>query len=136
VPVGATAAITVRETEDATTVTLAVTGLPTARAYGAHLHTRPCGPAAADSGPHLQHSPDPAASVSPPSVDPSYANPANEVWLDFTTDGAGAAASSATLDWRFDPAPRSLVIHAQPTRTAPGVAGTAGARAACLSLPE
>lgn len=135
VPVGATAEITVGETDRGTTVLLAVTGLQKERAYGAHLHTKPCGPAAADSGPHLQHSPDPAASVSPPSVDPSYANPENEVWLDFTTDADGAAASTSTLDWRFDPAPRSLVIHAQSTKTEPGVAGTAGARAACLSLP-
>jgi Cu-Zn family superoxide dismutase len=136
VPEGATAAVTVTETDAGTTVTLEVAGLRPARAYGAHLHTKPCGAAPTDAGPHLQHEPDPAASVSPPSVDPSYANPANEVWLDFTTDGSGAARSAATLGWRFDPAPRSLVIHADTTKTAPGVAGTAGARAACLSLPE
>lgn len=134
VPEGATAAITVTGTDAGTTVALVVGGLHKARAYGAHLHTKPCGAAPTDAGPHLQHRPDPAAAASPPSVDPSYANPANEVWLDFTTDGTGAARSGATLDWRFDPAPRSLVIHAGTTKTAPGVAGTAGARAACLSL--
>jgi superoxide dismutase, Cu-Zn family len=136
VPIGATAGITVAETDGGTTVMLVVTGLQKVRPYGAHLHTRPCGKAAADSGPHLQHSADPAASVSPPSVDPSYANPTNEVWLDFTTDAAGSAQSSTTLDWVFDPKPRALVIHADSTKTAAGVAGTAGARAACLSLPE
>jgi Cu-Zn family superoxide dismutase len=140
VPTGATAEITVSETGSelggGTTVMLVVGGLQKVRAYGAHLHTKPCGAAPADSGPHLQHRPDPAASASPPSVDPSYANPTNEVWLDFTTDGEGAAQSSATVGWTFDPAPRSLVIHAQSTRTAPGEAGTAGARVACLSLPE
>jgi Cu-Zn family superoxide dismutase len=136
VPVGATAGVTVEETDGGTTVTLVVTGLQKTRAYGAHLHTRPCGAAPADSGPHMQHSHDPAASISPPSVDPSYANPGNEVWLDFTTDAAGAARTSVTVDWTFDPKPRSLVIHAQSTKTGPGVAGTAGARAACLSLPE
>jgi Cu-Zn family superoxide dismutase len=136
VPVGATAEITVTETDRGTTVMLVVGGLKPVHAYGAHLHTRPCGAAAADSGPHLQHSHDPAASASPPSSDPSYANPMNEVWLDFTTDVSGAAQSSATLDWTFDPAPRALIIHADPTKTGPGVAGTAGARAACLTLPE
>ena len=140
VPVGATAEISVSTAAGrpagGTTVALRVTGLLHTRAYGAHLHTRPCGATAADSGPHLQHEADPAASVSPPSVDPSYANPANEVWLDFTTDGDGAAGSSAVLDWTFDPAPRSLVIHAQATKTAAGQAGTAGARVACLNLPE
>lgn len=136
VPVGATAEITVADTDAGTTVMLVVTGLQKVHAFGAHLHTRPCGAAPADSGPHLQHSHDPAASSSPPSVDPSYANPQNEVWLDFTTDNAGAAQSSTTLEWRFDPKPRALVIHAQPTKTAPGQAGNAGPRAACLSLPE
>jgi Cu-Zn family superoxide dismutase len=136
VPVGATAGVTVEETGGGTTVTLVVTGLQKTRAYGAHLHVKPCGAAPADSGAHLQHSHDPAASVSPPSVDPSYANPGNEVWLDFTTDAAGAARSTGSEDWIFDPKPRSLVIHAQPTKTGPGEAGTAGARAACLSLPE
>jgi Cu-Zn family superoxide dismutase len=136
VPVGATAEITVSETDGGTTVMLVVGGLKPVRAYGAHLHTRPCGATAADSGPHLQHSHDPAASASPSSADPRYANPTNEVWLDFTTDGSGAAQSSATVDWIFDPAPRALVIHADPTKTDRGVAGTAGARAACLTLPE
>lgn len=136
VPVGATAGVTVEETDGGTTVTLVVTGLQKTRAYGAHLHVKPCGAAPADSGPHLQHSHDPAAAISPPSVDPAYANPGNEVWLDFTTDAAGAARTSVTVDWTFDPKPRSLVIHAESTKTGPGVAGTAGARAACLSLPE
>jgi Cu-Zn family superoxide dismutase len=132
VPVGATADVSIEEAEGGTTVQLTVTGLKKAYAYGAHLHTKPCGAAPADSGPHLQHSLDPSA----PSVDPSYANPGNEVWLDFTTDAEGAAQANATVDWTFDPAPRSLVIHAQPTKTAAGEAGTAGARAACLTLPE
>ncbi|GAA0901806.1 hypothetical protein GCM10009558_091980 [Virgisporangium aurantiacum] len=136
VPVGATAGVTIEETDGGTTVTLVVAGLQKTRAYGAHLHVKPWGAAPADSGGHLQHSHDPAASSSPPSVDPSYANPGNEVWLDFTTDDTGAARSSVTVDWTFDPKPRSLVIHAQSTKTGPGEAGTAGVRAACLTLPE
>jgi Cu-Zn family superoxide dismutase len=135
VPTGATAELTVTGTDGGTTVLLVLSNLRKAHDYGAHLHTKPCGKAPIDSGPHLQHRADPAASVSPPSVDPSYANPTNEVWLDFTTDGDGAGQASATLDWTFDPAPRSLVIHAQATKTAAGQAGTAGARVGCLSLP-
>ena len=106
------------------------------RAYGAHLHTRPCTATPADAGPHYQHSPDPKAAASPPSVDPAYANPRNEVWLDFTADAAGAAAATAHQDWTFDQAepPRSLIVHAEQTSTAAGKAGMAGPRVACLTL--
>ncbi len=137
VPAGATATVTLTPAGTATTVRLAVTGLQPGRAYGAHLHVKPCGATGDAAGPHYQHHPDPAASASPPSVDPSYANPQNEVWLDLTTDGSGTATTTAAQPWTFDPAhaPRSLIIHAQTTKTAPGVAGTAGARLACLTLP-
>jgi Cu-Zn family superoxide dismutase len=136
VPAGAVAIVVVSPDSDETDVELAVTGLLPDRGYGAHLHTKPCGATGDDAGPHHQHVPDPAASVSPPSVDPSYANPRNEVWLDFTTDGAGAASTRSTLPWRSgaDRRPRSLVIHAQTTKTGAGQAGTAGARLACLTL--
>ncbi|MFF5229695.1 superoxide dismutase family protein [Dactylosporangium sp. NPDC000521] len=137
VPPGAVATVTLSPAGSGTTVRLAVTRLQPGRGYGAHLHVKPCGPTGDAAGPHYQHHPDPAASASPPSVDPSYANPANEVWLDFTTDGSGDATTTATQPWTFDPAraPRSVIIHAQPTKTAPGVAGTAGARLGCLTLP-
>jgi hypothetical protein len=46
----------------------------------------PCGAAASAAGPHYQHKRDPQASATAPSVDASYANPQNEVWLDLTTD--------------------------------------------------
>jgi hypothetical protein len=94
---------------------------------------RPCTEAPASAGPHYQHSADPAT----PSVDPAYANPRNEVWLDFTTDEAGAAAVASEVRWSFPPgaAARSLIIHAEQTRTGAGVAGTAGPRVACLTLP-
>lgn len=133
VPPGATAQVAITTTPAVTTVHLTAAGLIARRAYGAHLHTRPCTEAPASAGPHYQHSADPAA----PSVDPAYANPRNEVWLDFTTDEAGAAAVASEVRWSFPPgaAARSLIIHAEQTRTGAGVAGTAGPRVACLTLP-
>jgi len=137
VPVGSTAEVVRSLLGTGGETTVNVTGLVANRAYGAHLHVRPCGPTGDAAGPHYQHEQDPAASASPPSVDPSYANPLNEVWLDFTTDGTGAANVSITQTWQFPAGEgaRSLVIHAQTTELAPGKAGTAGARAACLTLP-
>jgi Cu-Zn family superoxide dismutase len=135
VPVGATAMVTITRGPASTQVRLTVAGLRPNRGYGAHLHTDPCGSSGAAAGPHYQHQHDPAASASKPSVDPSYANPRNEVWLDFTTDRSGRAAATATQPWTFTSGPRSLIIHATTTKTAPGEAGTAGARVACLTLP-
>lgn len=138
VPAGATATVNLMPAADSTAVQLTVSGLQPSRGYGAHLHVNPCGPTGEAAGPHYQQQTDPAASASPPSVDPSYANPRNEVWLDFTTDADGNATVTATQPWTFDPprAPRSLVIHAETTKTAAGEAGSAGARVACLTLPE
>lgn len=116
-------------------VKLTVSGLKPNHTYGTHVHVKPCGAQATDAGGHLQHTPDPKASASPPSVDPSFANPTNEVWLDLTTDASGAGTSTATAQWRFTDAPRAIVLHAEKTKTAPGEAGTAGARVACLTLP-
>ena len=137
VPPGATAEVSIARTTVGTTVRLTTGGLVPRRAYGAHLHTDPCAAAPADSGPHYQHSPDPKAVASPPSVDPAFANPRNEVWLDFTADTAGAATVSATQTWPFDQInpPRSLIVHAELTKTTAGKAGTAGPRVACLTLP-
>jgi Cu-Zn family superoxide dismutase len=59
----------------------------------------------------------------------------NEIWLDFTTDAKGDATRASTVDWTFGASPASsVVIHAEPTKTAPGQAGMAGARAACVSV--
>jgi Cu-Zn family superoxide dismutase len=135
VPVGATAAVSITQTGSNTRVHLTVAGLRPNRGYGAHLHTNPCGTTGEAAGPHFQHKHDPAAAASRPSVDPSFANPRNEVWLDFTTDGKGRASSTATHPWTFGTNPRSLIIHAMTTKTARGEAGTAGARVACLTLP-
>ncbi|GGK15154.1 hypothetical protein GCM10010124_04660 [Pilimelia terevasa] len=134
-PVGATMKIDMAPAGAGLSVSLTAGGLKPTRAYGAHVHAMPCGAKATDSGPHLQHTPDPAASASPPSVDPNYANPGNEVWLDLTTDATGTGTGASTTPWRFTDAPRSVVLHAEATKTEPGKAGTAGARIACLSLP-
>jgi Cu-Zn family superoxide dismutase len=134
VPAGAWAHVTIAEIADTTTVTLNVRGLLANRTYGAHLHTKPCGATGAAAGPHYQHRTDPAASASPPSVDPAYANPQNEVWLDLTTDSQGAGMSRSAQQWLFTAKPKSLVIHAEKTQDAPGKAGSAGARVACLTV--
>ncbi|MCE0767523.1 superoxide dismutase family protein [Pseudonocardia kujensis] len=133
VPAGATAKVTSSTEGTSSTVTLAVTGLVPNRTYGSHAHQKPCGPAAADSGAHFQHVADPVN----PSVDPAYANPQNEVWLDFTTDAQGAATITATqTEWAFtdQAAPQSVVIHAMRTATEPGKAGTAGDRVGCVTV--
>jgi Cu-Zn family superoxide dismutase len=59
------------------------------------------------------------------------------VWLDFTADATGAGSAVSAHGWDFDPAepPRSLILHAEHTKTGPGEAGKAGGRAACLTLP-
>src|SRR4029079_5692828 len=93
VPVGATASVTAGEAGTSTNVTLEVTGLQPNRQYGAHAHTKPCGGDGKDAGPHFQFKPDPVT----PSVDPAYANNVNEIWLDFTTDAAGAGRATATV---------------------------------------
>jgi superoxide dismutase, Cu-Zn family len=137
VPAGATAQVAITGNGAGMVVRLTANGLIPRRAYGAHLHTRPCAAAPDAAGPHYQHHKDPAAAASPPSVNPSYANPANEVWLDLVADAGGAATVASSLTWRFQPGAgaRSLVLHAMTTRTGAGVAGSAGPRVACLSLP-
>lgn len=130
-PVGAQATVTGQATDGQTTVTLAVTGLMPNRAYGAHVHAWPCGPSGDVAGPHYQHQPDSKT----PSTDPAFANSQNEVWLDFNTDAAGTATATATVPWVFgDRRADSVVIHANPTATEPGKAGTAGARLGCVSV--
>jgi len=133
VPPGAKAEVTTEITTQGVRVRLAVTGMVPRRAYGAHLHTMSCTSVPDDAGPHYQHELDP----SKPSVNPVYANPRNEVWLDFTADTTGAATVATRQDWTFEQVrpPRSLVVHAERTRTATDQAGTAGPRVACLTLP-
>lgn len=132
-PAGATARVHSASTPSGrTVVTLTVTGMEPGRTYGAHAHVNPCGMTGAAAGPHWQLADDPVK----PSVDPAYANPANEVWLDVTTNASGNGTSTATLDVAFpaDDRPRSVILHAEPTRTGAGQAGVAGARLACLTV--
>ncbi|MEV7614363.1 superoxide dismutase [Streptomyces sp. NPDC089799] len=136
VPAGATARVRAAYAEGGgTVVRLRVWGLVPERAYGAHVHASACGatdPAAA--GGHFQHAQDPVR----PSTDPAYANPRNEIWLDFTTDAEGAATVRSAVRWRFpaDRHPGSVVLHDRHTAAGPaGLAGTAGARHGCLDVP-
>jgi Cu-Zn family superoxide dismutase len=131
VPAGARAKITVVSRDGATTTRLTVRGLVPNRAYGAHAHTNPCGPNPTDAGPHYQNAPDPVQ----PSVDPGYANPRNEIWLDFTTDARGDATAVSTVPWRFTTRhAHSVVVHTMHTHTGPGHAGDAGARLGCVNV--
>lgn len=137
VPVGATFKVKYEEKSKhqdvSTKVKVEVNGLTADRAFGAHLHAKPCGATGDDAGPHFQYITDPVQ----PSVDPAYANPRNEVWLDFTTGKKGEAKPETTVSWRADlqRRPMSLIIHDHHTHTGPGHAGTAGPRLACVNLP-
>ncbi|MDQ7806634.1 superoxide dismutase [Amycolatopsis sp. A133] len=132
VPAGARAhVVSLSAAATGTSTTLVVSGLRPGRAYGAHAHARPCGTTGDAAGPHFQHAPDPVQ----PSVDPAYANPRNEIWLDFTTDRLGTGFGRSTVDWTFGARrAKSVVLHETPTHTDPGHAGTAGARLACLDV--
>ncbi|GIE85067.1 hypothetical protein Are01nite_15470 [Actinoplanes regularis] len=138
VPLGASVKVELKSTGDSLWTRLDVSGLAPGHAYGAHVHIAECGADPKAAGPHFQHHPDPAATPTTPSADPAYANPTNEIWLDFTTDAKGAASVNNTHAWSFatNHWPRSLVLHAETTKTGPGVAGTAGARVGCLTLND
>ncbi|WP_054055877.1 superoxide dismutase [Alloactinosynnema sp. L-07] len=126
VPVGSRATAIRFSTGRGTAVLLLVHGLLPNRHYGAHVHVKPCGPLPADAGPHFQNVPDPVQ----PSLDPAYANPRNEVWLDFTTDARGSAVAVSVNQWRFGGRPaKSLIIHDHHTHSD----GTAGPRLGCLN---
>ncbi|MFF7727733.1 superoxide dismutase family protein [Streptomyces sp. NPDC008001] len=132
VPPGARVAVVERTGHHGTRIHLSLHGLQPGRTFGAHVHTQPCGTRPEDSGAHYQHVRDPEQ----PSTDPAYANPRNEVWLDFTTDRRGDGAASSSVAWHFRPGEaRSVVLHEHATETAPGRAGTAGARLACVNVP-
>ena len=71
---------------------LHVKGLEPDTEYGAHAHANAAAASTgADAGPHFQHVVDPVL----PSVDPAYANPRNEIWLDLTTNAAGNGVAKA-----------------------------------------
>jgi superoxide dismutase, Cu-Zn family len=130
VPPGSHVTVSSQQVDGRTTVTLKVQGLQPNREYGGHVHTKPCGPRGEDAGPHFQEKADPVK----PSVDPAYANPQNEVWLDFQTDAQGNGTVTAEGSWPLDTREdaQSVVIHEMHTHTEPGKAGTAGGRLACI----
>jgi superoxide dismutase, Cu-Zn family len=132
VPVGATARVETTSDDASTRTTLTVGGLNPNSMYGAHAHAKPCGPTGDAAGPHFQMRQDPVT----PSVDPAYANPSNEIWLDLTTDAQGAGTATSTVPWAFpaDRRAQSVVVHEMHTKTEPGKAGTAGARPACIDV--
>jgi superoxide dismutase, Cu-Zn family len=133
VPAGATAHVkAVYNSAGDAIVTLHVQGLKPRTEYGAHAHVNACGLDGAAAGPHFQNVVDPRS----PSVDPRYANPVNEIWLDLTTNAAGNGAAHATVPWQFSPdrRARSVILHERHTSEAPGSAGTAGARLACRDV--
>ena len=133
VPKGATAEVkAVYDSAGRSTIRLQVRGLKPNTKYGAHAHVEPCGLTGADAGPHFQHVIDPRT----PSVDPNFANPRNEIWLDLTTNSTGKGVAVTTVPWQFSPDRRahSVVIHEKHTSTEPGSAGTAGARLGCLTV--
>lgn len=132
VPVGARATVRAESGDASTRTTLTVGGLNPNSTYGAHAHAKPCGPNGDAAGPHFQRTQDPVT----PSVDPAYANPTNEIWLDLTTDAQGAGTATSTVPWGFPPDRRamSVIIHEKATMTEPGKAGTAGARPACIDV--
>jgi superoxide dismutase, Cu-Zn family len=136
-PVGAELRVEAGKPDGTTNVRLEVDGLLPNRGYAVHAHARPCGPTGDAAGPHFQHELDPAATPDQPSADPAYANPRNEIWLDLRTDGEGDGQANAEVPFGFaDRAPASVVIHeAETTATAPGEAGSAGRRLACLNVP-
>ena len=133
VPAGATARVqAVYNAAGDSIITLHVSGLLPDREYGAHAHKLACGTDPLAAGGHFQHV------EGPTPTDPAYANPANEIWLDFTTDHDGDAVAQTKVPWQFSPARRagSVMIHLEHTHTGgpDGPAGTAGARLACLTV--
>ena len=131
-PAGAELTVASTATDGDTRVELTVDGLAPSRAYGVHAHVNPCGETGDAAGPHFQNVQDPVS----PSVDPAYANPRNEIWLDLRTDADGAGSATTKVPFDFaGRAPASVVLHEMPTATAAGEAGTAGGRLACLTVP-
>jgi Cu-Zn family superoxide dismutase len=132
IPIGAdVSALSTSRPEGRTTVLLTAHGLLPNHRYGAHVHQKSCGAKGDDAGPHYQNTADPVQ----PSVNPAYANPRNEIWLDFATDKDGNATAASTVGWKFtDRRPRSIVVHAEHTQTHAGHAGVAGDRLGCVNV--
>lgn len=133
-PAGARLAVTaVYPSGGSTIVTLHLTGAEASREYGAHAHKAACTAVSTEALGHFQYAPNPDP-LNP--TDPNYANPSNEIWLDIHTNAAGNGHAKAVVPWQADASrPMSVVIHEAHTATAPGTAGTAGARLGCMTVP-
>jgi Cu/Zn superoxide dismutase len=107
------------EAKSSSVVGLEVAGLPPRATFGAHLHAATC--ADSQGGGHYQHS-------------PGVVSAESEVWLDFTTDGAGYASRGVLKKVALRPEQaRSIVVHAQSTDPA---TGKAGPKLACIDLVQ
>ncbi|MFG3257787.1 superoxide dismutase family protein [Streptomyces sp. NPDC048172] len=132
VPKGAEIQVGQRVRSKGMKIEVAVRGAAPHYTYGVHVHTRPCGAKPDSSGPHYQNRKDPRQ----PSVSARYANPRNEVWLDFATDKHGSGSAVARQKWTFRKGEaRSVVLHEHGTSAHKGKAGQAGDRLACYSVP-
>ncbi|MFD7626089.1 superoxide dismutase family protein [Streptomyces sp. NPDC059851] len=132
VPPGSRIRVTERTGDHGTWIELRLEGVEADRTFGAHVHRQPCGADPADAGTHYQDAADPVQ----PSVDPVYANPRNEAWLDLVTDARGHGRSQASVGWRIRAGEaRSVVVHEHATATLSGHAGSAGPRLACVTVP-
>ena len=132
VPAGAKVTVAQWLVDGRMSVRLWVDGVESKRSFGAHVHTKPCGAEPDDSGPHYQHKVDPVQ----PSVDPQFANPTNEIWLDFDSNARGEGRAESWQKWNFRAGQaRSVVIHEHTTHTGEGHAGQAGDRLACVTVP-
>lgn len=118
-PAGAAARVHYVGTGDGRTrVRLHVTGLAPGHTYGAHAHVLPCGEA--QGGGHYRH-------------DGNGIDPANEIWLDVSTNADGNGHTTAEQNWPIarGHGPKSVIIHAAATDPQTGLAG---AKLACVDV--
>ena len=109
-----------------TQVVLKLSGLPASRQFGSHVHKATC--AEMKAGGHYQH-------MEGGATDPAFANPMNEIWLDFMSDPLGNGSANRTVNWEVaKERAKAVVVHDQATMTAAGVAGMAGPKLACVNL--
>jgi Cu-Zn family superoxide dismutase len=107
-----------------TIVTLEVDGLTPDREFGSHVHVGACN--VNKAGGHYQNV---------PGTGEAFANPENEVWLDFETDDAGHGFAQAKVNWEFrSNGANAVIIHDHSTPEHDPVAGVAGPKLACLDV--
>ncbi|MBI2780645.1 MAG: hypothetical protein HYX55_02460 [Chloroflexi bacterium] len=87
----------VRTADNKTIVSVHLEGLGANTTYPAHVHAAPCGVNAADG--HYKF--DGGGAAEPP----------NEIWPGFTTNGAGVGNGNATADARAGETAVSVVVH-------------------------